>query len=60
MDWIGLICNVVALFLGLAIFLIFSNSEFGKRYAKYQYPIMAACLLIAVLIGGLVRKVFGI
>ena len=49
---VKLIINVAACFLGLAIFLIVSNTKWGKENAKHAYAIAAGSLLAAVLIGG--------
>ncbi len=49
---VKLIINVAACFLGLAIFLIISNTKWGKENSKHAYAIAAVSLLAAVLIGG--------
>lgn len=52
-----LIINVVAIFLGLGLFLVFANSNIGKKYERYQYFAAFVCIIIAVLVGGIVSKV---
>ena len=53
-----LIINVAAIFLGLALFLAFANSSIGKKYEKYQYFVAFLCIIIAVVIGGVICKIF--
>ncbi|MCR5273164.1 MAG: hypothetical protein K6E13_09290 [Lachnospiraceae bacterium] len=60
MDWIGLIFNVVFLFVGLAAYLIIYNKIKGNKYEKFQYAIMAVCILGGVIIGGILRKILGL
>ncbi len=51
MDWIGLIGNVIAIFVGLIIYIIIANTKWGKAHSKAQYAIMLVCIILAVLIG---------
>ncbi|MCR5468776.1 MAG: hypothetical protein K6F37_07435 [Lachnospiraceae bacterium] len=60
MDWVGLVFNVVFLFLGLGFYLVIYNKIKGKDLEKFQYGIMAACILVSVIIGGILRKILGL
>lgn len=60
MDWTGLVCSLIALFVGLAIYIIFVNSKIGKKYEHYQYGVMVVILIIACLFGGLLKKLLGV
>ncbi len=60
MDWIGLVFNVVFLFVGLAFYLVIYNKIKGDKYEKYQYAIMAGCILGGVILGGIIRKILGL
>jgi len=60
LDWIGLAFNVGFLFVGLAFYLVIYNKTKLKKKENMQYPIMAACVLAAIIIGGVLRKIIGI
>ena len=51
LDWIGLIGNFIAILFGLLVYILITNSKWGKAHEKYQYGIMLACVLIACLFG---------
>ena len=51
MDWIGLVGNVIAVFVGLGIYIIIANTKWGKAHSKAQYAIMLVCVILAVLVG---------
>lgn len=55
MNYINLIINVVAIFSGLTLYIIISNSKWGKSHEQYSYGIMLAAILFAVLVGGFIR-----
>lgn len=55
MDYISLIANVVAIFAGLALYIGISNTKWGKAHSQFQYAIMLAAVLFAVLVGGLIK-----
>ena len=51
MDWKGLIGNFIAIFFGLFLYILITNSKWGKSHEKYQYAIMLVCVLLACLFG---------
>lgn len=51
MDWIGLICNFVAIMFGLFLYIMIANSKWGKKNEKYQFAIMLVVVIIACLVG---------
>lgn len=55
MDWKNLIVNVVAIFVGLTIYIFLMRSEWGKKHNDIQFAIMLFTVLLACLIGGVVR-----
>ena len=55
MDWSGLICNLIAIFAGLFIYIGILHTKWGKTHEDYQYAIMLAAVIGACLIGGLLR-----
>ncbi len=59
MDWAGLIVNVAAIFIGLAIFLGIINSKWGKEHQDIQYFIMLVAVLAACVIAGVLRLLVG-
>ncbi len=59
MNWSGLIINLVAIFAGLAIYILIMNSKWGKEHEEIQYAIMLVAVLAACLIGGLLRFIIG-
>lgn len=60
LDWGGLIINVVSVFVGLAIYLGILKTGWGQKHMKFQWAIMLAALLAAVLIAWGVRTLIGI
>lgn len=57
MDWFGLIINLVAIFVGLGLYLGIENTKWGKAHTEYQYAVMLAAILAACLIGGGLRVI---
>ena len=55
MEYSSLVINVIAIVFGLCIYIGIVNSKWGKEHAEYQYGIMLAAIMAAVLIGGLIR-----
>lgn len=55
MNYINMLINVAAILAGLFIYIAISNSKWGKAHEEYQYAIMLAAILSAVLIGGCIR-----
>lgn len=55
MDWLNLIINVIAIFAGLAIYLVIQNSKWGKEHTQYQYAVMLGAILLACIVGGILR-----
>lgn len=55
MDWLNMIINVVAIFVGLALYLVVQNSKWGKEHTEYQYAVMLCTILLAVIVGGILR-----
>lgn len=54
MEFTKLIINVATVFIGLFLYLAVMNSPIGKKYEKYQYAIMAACIILAIIVGGII------
>ncbi len=59
MDWAGMIINLVAIALGLGVYIGIMNSKFGQEHTEYQYAIMLGTIILACLIGGLMRVIVG-
>ena len=59
MDWLGLTINLVAIFVGLAIYIGIGHTKWGKEHTEYQYAIMLAAILAACVVGGVLRAVIG-
>ena len=57
MDWQGLIVNLVALFAGLFLYIAVTGSKWGQEHEEYQYAIMLASVILACLVGGILRFV---
>ena len=55
MDFSKLIVNVVAIFVGLFLYLFLANTKWGKSHEKYQYALMLLSVLAAVAIGTIVK-----
>ena len=55
MDTANMIINVIAILAGLTIYIGISNTKWGKAHSQYQYTIMLVAILLAVVIGGLIR-----
>ncbi|MCR4610553.1 MAG: hypothetical protein K5644_01515 [Lachnospiraceae bacterium] len=51
LNWTGLITNFVAILFGLLIYILITNSKWGKKHEKFQYGIMLVCVLAACLFG---------
>lgn len=60
MDWIGLIINVIAIFVGLFIYIGISYTPWGKKHEDMQFFIMLASILLACVIAGVIRYFVGI
>ena len=57
MDWAGMLINVFAIFCGLGLYTRVMNSKFGQTHEQWQYAIMLCAIIIACLIGGVLRVV---
>ena len=55
MDTLNMIINVIAILSGLAIYIGISNTKWGKAHQQYQYAIMLGAILLAVLLGRIIR-----
>ena len=55
MNYIPMLINVAAIFSGLALYILISNSKWGKAHEDFQYAIMLGAILFAVLVGGFIR-----
>ena len=55
MDTVNMIINVIAILAGLTIYIGICNTRWGKAHQQFQYMIMLGAILMAVLIGGLIR-----
>lgn len=59
MDWTGLVINLVAIFAGLGIYIAIVRSKWGEAHQGYQYAIMLGTILLACIIGGVLRVIVG-
>ena len=59
MDWLNMIINVIAIFAGLGLYLVVMHTKWGREHEGYQYAIMLASILVACLVGGLLRYILG-
>ncbi|MGN0483588.1 MAG: hypothetical protein ACI4HI_08565 [Lachnospiraceae bacterium] len=57
MDWIGLLCSLIALIAGLVFYILLTGSKWGKEHEQYQYAIMLVCVIAACAIGGVLKKI---
>ncbi|MCR5195523.1 MAG: hypothetical protein K6D38_04345 [Pseudobutyrivibrio sp.] len=55
MDTANMLINVVAILSGLVLYIIVTNTKWGKKHEDIQYAIMLGTILFAVLVGGLIR-----
>lgn len=58
MDWLNMVINIIAIFVGLAGYLGIMHTKWGREREDYQYAIMLAAILGACLIGGALRMLF--
>lgn len=58
MDWLNMVINIIAIFVGLAAYLGIMHTKWGRVHEEYQYAIMLAAILGACLIGGALRMLF--
>ena len=58
MDWLNMVINIIAIFVGLAAYLGIMHTKWGCEHEEYQYAIMLAAILGACLIGGALRMLF--
>ena len=50
-----MLINVVAILVGLGLYMAVMNSAWGKKHQEYMYAIMLGTILVAVLVGGFIR-----
>ena len=55
MDTINMIINVIAILVGLGLYMGVMNSSWGKKHQEYMYAIMLGTILLAVIVGGFIR-----
>ena len=55
MDWLGLVINIVAIFAGLFLYILITNTKWGREHEEYQYALMLAAVLGACVVGGLMK-----
>ncbi len=55
MDTANMLINVAAIITGLFLYIFITNTKWGKDHEQIQYAIMLATILVAVLIGGMIR-----
>ena len=55
MEFLDVLVNVLALFVGLAVYIIVMKTPFGKKHGDMQFLIMLLAVILAVLAGGAVR-----
>lgn len=60
MDWVGLIINVVAIFVGFFVYIGIYHSPLAKKLDRFQYPVLLAVIILICLIGGLLRAIFAV
>lgn len=60
MDYIGLIINIAAIFIGLFIYIGISHTAWGKKHEDMQFFIMLVSILLACAVAGLIRYFVGI
>ena len=53
-----MLINVVAILVGLALYIIVTNTKWGKEHEQFQYMIMLGTIMMAVCIGGFLRMNF--
>lgn len=58
MDSRNMLINVVAILVGLALYIIVTNTKWGKEHEQFQYMIMLGTIMMAVCIGGFLRMNF--
>ena len=56
MEFLDVLVNVLALFVGLAVYIIIMKTPFGKKHGDMQFLIMLLAVILAVLAGGAVRE----
>jgi hypothetical protein len=59
MDWVGMSINFVAILVGLGIYIGIYRSKWGQKHTEYQYAIMLVAILLACLVGGVLRVIVG-
>ncbi len=59
MNSMGMLINLFAIICGLAAYIGIMNSKFGKKHANLQYAIMLLTIILACLVGGLLRVGIG-
>lgn len=57
MNWTGLIINVIALVIGFFVYIGIYHSPLAEKLDRYQYFVLLVVLIVACLIGGLLRTV---
>lgn len=55
MDTVNMLINVIAILVGLGLYMGVMNSSWGKKHQEYMYAIMLGTILCAVLVGGFIR-----
>ena len=55
METVNMLINVVAILVGLGLYMAVMNSAWGKKHQEYMYAIMLGTILVAVLVGGFIR-----
>ncbi|CBK73731.1 hypothetical protein CIY_08570 [Butyrivibrio fibrisolvens 16/4] len=55
MDTANMLINVAAILAGLVLYIFVTNTKWGKDHEQYQYMIMLGTILVAVIVGGLLR-----
>ena len=46
---------MIAIFIGLGVYLIIMHTKWGREHEQYQFAIMLAAVLAACLVGGILR-----
>ena len=55
MDTINMIINVIAILVGLGLYMGVMNASWGKKHQEYMYAIMLGTIIFAVIVGGVIR-----
>ena len=55
MNTANMLINVGAIVEGLGLYIFITNTRWGKAHEQFQYAIMLGTIMVAVVIGGMLR-----